>query len=73
MIAMAQGNPKVALKHGLADFYGKQEDVNPNRRNQSFFVDLLVRLVNSIYRAKINLLVVMPHVLAGSLAVCLSV
>lgn len=43
MICMAQGNPKVALKHGLADFYNKQEDeADPNRRKDVFFVDLLV-------------------------------
>ncbi len=43
MICMAQGNPKVALKHGLADFYSKQEDqADPNRRKDAFFVDLLV-------------------------------
>lgn len=51
MIAMAQGNPRIALKLGLADFYSKQEDVDL-RRNQSFFVDLLVRLLNSTLWAK---------------------
>ncbi|KAL0025899.1 hypothetical protein WJX77_000508 [Trebouxia sp. C0004] len=47
MICMAQGNPKTALKHGLADFYNDQEDqteANPNLCKDVFFVNLLAAM-----------------------------
>lgn len=44
MVCMAQGNPKVALKHGLADFtsstHVNQADLT--HRQDAFFLDLVV-------------------------------
>ncbi|DBB02719.1 TPA: hypothetical protein ACH3X3_011664 [Trebouxia sp. C0006] len=46
MVCMAQGNPKVALKHGLADFtsstHVNQADLT--HRQDAFFLDLVVAL-----------------------------
>ena len=44
MICMAQGNPKLALKHGLADFTNnsQSQQAEPSFRPDAFFVDLLV-------------------------------
>ena len=44
MVCMAQGNPKVALKHGLADFTSSTHvnQADPTHRQDAFFVDLVV-------------------------------
>ena len=42
MVCMAQGNPKLALKHGLADFTSTQPKPQPAHRQDVFYVDLLV-------------------------------
>ncbi len=44
MVCMAQGNPKVALKHGLADFTNTTHinPADPTHRQDAFFLDLVV-------------------------------
>ena len=44
MVCMAQGNPKVALKHGLADFTSSTHinPADPTHRQDAFFLDLVV-------------------------------
>ena len=44
MVCMAQGNPNVALKHGLADFTSTTHinPADPTHRQDAFFVDLVV-------------------------------
>ncbi|DBA72014.1 hypothetical protein WJX79_004288 [Trebouxia sp. C0005] len=46
MVCMAQGNPKVALKHGLADFTSSTHanQADPTHRQDAFFLDLMVAL-----------------------------
>lgn len=47
MICMAQGNPKIALKHGLADFTSSNKQQHPadsTHRQDAFFVDLVMAL-----------------------------
>lgn len=48
MVCMAQGNPKVALKHGLADFTSSTQvnQADPTHRQDAFFVDLLVSVLH---------------------------
>ncbi len=56
MVCMAQGNPKVALKHGLADFTSTTHinPTDPTHRQDAFFVDLVVsslHLCSTLYGA----------------------
>ena len=57
MVCMAQGNPKVALKHGLADFTSSTHanQADPTHRQDAFFLDLMVsslHLCSSMSRSR---------------------
>lgn len=57
MICMAQGNPKVALKHGLADFTSSKQQHEPadsTHRQDAFFVDLVVSSVHNVFCSRVQ-------------------
>ena len=53
MVFMAQGNPKLALKHGLADFTSAKVNSAelPPHRQDVFLGDLLVKFAVSVQHA----------------------